>query len=280
MNNRFKYPSAAWAVLAGAFLLFGNTVWSGHGNAMAGEVKPLQSLKKNWKLVPQLSDEFNAKLLDAAKWNNDVADWGVWSWEPENAWVANGRLNIRMQYEEHRRGQWTLFYKSGIVKSKAPPVRYGYFEARIKGASRYPGVAPAFWGYRQDVDEWTEIDFVELTQRNLSVNLIDTNVHVFKQPGFPGTLPLQEERTWKAPWDPRAKFHVYGCEWDENEIRWYVDGRLIQARKNDYWHQALDLTLSMGVRGALKTTASPDGFPTTFQVDYVRVWTSPSTSSN
>jgi beta-glucanase (GH16 family) len=97
---------------------------------------------------------------------------------------------------------------------------------------------------------------------------------VFKQPGFPGPLPLQEERTWKAPWDPRAAFHVYGCEWDAKEIRWYVDGRLIQARKNDYWHQPLDLALSMGVRGALKTTPSKVGFPTTFQVDYVRVWTS------
>lgn len=272
MNKRLPGHAVrrrAWAVLAGAFLLFGSAA-----SATAGEVKPLQSLKKNWKLIPQLSDEFNGQRLDAAKWNNDVADWGVWSWEPDNAWVKNGRLNLRMRYEEHQRGQWTLFYKSGIVKSKAPPVRYGYFEARIKAASRYPGVSPGFWAYRNDGDQWTEIDFVELTQRNLSVSLIDTNVHVFKQPGFPGTLPLQEERTWKAPWDPRDKFHVYGCEWDEKEIRWYIDGRLVQARKNDYWHQALDLTLSMGVRGALKTAASPEGFPTTAQVDYVRVWAS------
>jgi beta-glucanase (GH16 family) len=265
---------SAWTVLAGAFLLFGNTVWSEHGNAMAFEPKPLQSLKKGWKLVPQMTDEFNTGRLDLGKWDNDVKDWGVWSWEPENTWVNNGRLYMRMKYEKHQRGQWTLYYKSGIVKSKAPPIRYGYFEARMKAAGRYPGVSPAFWGYRDDGTEWTEIDFVELTQRNLSVSLIDTNVHVFKQPGFPGVLPLQEERTWKAPWDPRKAFHVYGCEWDEKEIRWYIDGRLVQARKNDYWHQALDITLSLGVRGALKTTASPVGFPTTAEVDYVRVWTS------
>ena len=275
MAHRFFSRPArrpGWAVLACVFLLLGNTFVSERGKAMAGEVMPLKSLKKGWKLVPQMSDEFGGKALDTAKWDNDVKDWGVWSWEPGNAWVKDGRLNIRMEYSEHQRGMWTLYYKSGIVKSKASPIRYGYFEARIKAASRFPGVAPAFWAYRDDGSEWTEIDFVELTQRRKDVSLIDTNVHVFKQPSFPGTLPLQEERTWKAPWDPRESFHVYGCEWDAQEIRWYVDGRLIQARHNDYWHQALDLLLSMGVRGDLKTTASPEGFPTTFQVDYVRVW--------
>ena len=297
MKPRFRYYAAALVGLVCAFLIAGGALgreslaflggevmspaiaaiqraWFLGGATVGREVRPLQSLKTGWKLVPQLSDEFNAKQLDIDKWDNNVADWGVWSWEPENAWVDSGRLNIRMQYKEHRRGQWTLYYKSGIVRSKAPPTRYGYFEARIKAASRYPGVSPGFWAYRQDPDEWTEIDFVELTQRRKDVRIIDTNVHVFKQPSFPGTLPLQEVRAWQAPWDPRDGFHVYGCEWDEKEIRWYIDGRLVQARKNDYWHQPLDLTLSMGVRGDLKTTASPEGFPTTFQVDYVRVWTS------
>lgn len=260
----------AWAFLFSLLLLSGNAFAA----APAVPVMPMNSLKTAWQLVPQMSDEFDGVALDAAKWDNNVPDWGVWSWEPGNAWVGGGLLNLRMDYLQHQRGMWTLFYKSGIVKSKAPPIRYGYFEARIKAASRYPGVGPAFWGYRQDPAEWTEIDFVELTQRRLDVKIVDTNVHVFKQPGFVGTLPLQEERSWMAPWDPRADFHVYGCEWDATEIRWYVDGVLIQTRRNDYWHQAFDVVLSLGVRADLKVTASPVGFPTTAQVDYVRVWSS------
>lgn len=279
MNNiapRFfghQVSRSALAVLVCVFLVSGNALGLERGNKKAEEVKPLFSQKKGWRLVPQFSDEFNSEALDAAKWDNDVPDWGVWSWEPENAWVGNGLLNVRMEYSEHMRGWQTLYYTSGIVKSKASPIRYGYFEARIKAASRYPGVAPAFWAYRQDDDEWTEIDFVELTQRRSDVSLIDTNSHVFKQASFPGELPLQEERSWMAPWDPRDDFHVYGCEWDAKEIKWYVDGRLIQSRSNDYWHQALDVVISMGVRGDLKYEASPEGFPTTFEVDYVRVWT-------
>lgn len=261
-----------FAVLACAFLFSGIALGAPRTQGGAEKVKPLYSQKKGWRLVQQFSDEFNGAELDTAKWDNDVPDWGVWSWEPENAWVSNGKLNIRMEYSEHMRGWQKLYYTSGIVKSKAPPIRYGYFEARIKAASRYPGVAPAFWAYRQDPAEWTEIDFVELTQRNKDVRWIDTDTHVFKQPFFPGPLPLQEVRTWVSPWDPRDAFHVYGCEWDAKEIKWYVDGKLIQKRRNDYWHQALDVVLSMGVRGELKYTPSMEGFPTTFETDYIRVW--------
>jgi beta-glucanase (GH16 family) len=269
--SRFARQGALAAVVW-IFLLYAGSSAAGHGQAGAAEAKPLYSLNTAWKLQTQYSDEFDDGELDHAKWDNDVPDWGVWSWEPGNVWVDNGRLNLRMEYGEHRRGAWTLYYKSGIVKSRAPPVRYGYFEARIKAANRYPGVAPAFWAYRQDADEWTEIDFVELTQRRRDVKIIDTNVHVFKQAKFTGMLPLQEERSWMASWDPRDDFHVYGCEWDRDEIRWYVDGQPVQSRHNDFWHQALDVVISFGVRGDLKKQASAEGFPTVFQVDYVRVW--------
>jgi len=49
---------------------------------------------------------------------------------------------------------------------------------------------------------------------------------------------------------------------------------MVQARSNDFWHQALDVVVSFGVRADLKVQASPQGFPTAFQVDYVRVWSS------
>lgn len=274
--RNFPRQSLLHGVLAGLMCVFlaivaGSALGREGGNA-SGEVKPLYSQNKTWQLVTQLSDEFDGMELDRAKWDNDVKDWGVWSWDPQNVWVDNGRLNLRMEYSAHKRGWQTLYYKSGIVKSRAPAIRYGYFEARIKAASRYPGVAPAFWAYRQDEKEWTEIDFVELTQRRKDAKIIDTNLHVFKLASFPAKLPLQEERSWMAPWDPRDDFHVYGCEWDQKEIRWYIDGHQVQARRNDYWHQALDVVISFGVRGELKKTASPEGFPTTFQVDYVRVW--------
>jgi len=179
---------------------------------------------------------------------------------------------LRMQYHKHKRGTKTLFYTSGIIKSRATPIKYGYFEARIKAAQRFPGVCPAFWVYRNEKNLWTEIDFVELTEQRKNVKLIDTNTHVFKHPKLPGSKEVHEHRSWQAPWDPRDDFHAYGCEWDDKEIKWYVDGKLVATRKNDYWHQPLDVVLSFGVRSPLKEMPSDKEFPTVCQVDYVRVW--------
>lgn len=238
-----------------------------------GPPQPASSANHNGILQQEFSDEFNGQALDTAKWDNDVADWGVWSWEPENAWVENGCLNLRMQHREHERKGKKLFYTSGIVKSKASPIRYGYFEARIKAAPRFPGVSPDFWVYRGEKDIWTEIDFVEITQHDKNIKLMDTNIHVFRSPELPnGRKNLHEHREWKAPWDPREAFHTYGCKWDDAQIRWYIDGQLVASRTNEFWHQSLDVVLSCGVRPPLHTQPSPNGFPTVCQVDYVRVW--------
>jgi len=74
------------------------------------------------------------------------------------------------------------FPEFGIIKSKAKPITYGYFEARLKAAPRFPGVAPAFWIYGSDKDSWTEIDFIELTEVLGNVKRIDTNLHAFQHP--------------------------------------------------------------------------------------------------
>lgn len=224
-------------------------------------------------LRPEFSDEFDGNELDIAKWNSDVEDWGVWSWEPENVWTEDGNLHVRMQYHEHERDDKKLYYTSGIIRSRATPIKYGYFEARIKAAPRFPGVCPAFWAYRIEDDLWTEIDFAELTEHGAGKpHYIDTNTHVFRHPALPAGQELHEQRHYHAPFDPRDDFHIYGCEWDEREIRMYIDGKLVNARVNEYWHQPLDVVISFGLRNVLKETPSGKGFPTVFLVDYVRVW--------
>lgn len=240
--------------------------------------QPTSAPGGHWILQAEYSDEFNETHLDLKKWDNDVKDWGVWSWEPGNAWIQDGNLCLRMQHHEHERDGKTLSYTSGILKSRATPIKYGYFEARIRAAPRYPGVCPAFWAYRQEKDLWTEIDFVELTERQQSVKIIDLNTHVFRHPRLANGKAIHEARSWRSPWDPREGFHVYGCEWSDQEIKWYIDGKLVKTRTNEYWHQALDVVLSFGVRSPLKDKPSGKGFPTIFQVDYVRVWKRPAVS--
>lgn len=239
---------------------------------------PISGPDGQWTLHSDYSDEFNQRQLNTNKWDTDGGNWGFWSWEPENVWVKSGSLHLRIQHKMRTRGEQRLSYMSGIIRSKSKPIKYGYFEARIKAAPRFPGVCPAFWLYRVDDGTWTEIDIIELTEVPGNVKRIDTNLHVFQHPKLfdgkkrqPGNHHA-ERRHWDAPWDPRDDFHVYGCEWDEGCIRWYIDGNLVNEAENRYWHQPLDVVLSFGLRHPLEKEPSDQGFPTVCEIDYVRVW--------
>jgi beta-glucanase (GH16 family) len=241
-------------------------------------LQPLSDPDGAWFLQEDFSDEFENETLDLTKWDNRVFDWGDWSWNPENVFIENNTLGIRMAYEEHVRKDRNVrkdrkyFYKSGIIRSRALPIKYGYFEARIKASDRYPGVCPAFWASNKDQTQWTEIDFVELTQSSETNKKIYFNTHVFKHDKLEAGKKLHEGRFWYAPWVPYEDFHTYGCEWDKDEIKWFVDGQMVASRKNDFWHQPLNITLSMGLRAPLRKTPSQTGFPAIAHVDYVRVW--------
>jgi beta-glucanase (GH16 family) len=251
-------------------------------NTHAQTLLPMQAENQGWQLLPDYSDEFDAKTLNTAKWNTDVPDWGCWSWENDNVSVNKGSLAIQMKYQPHQRDGKTLYYTSGIIQPKAGPLQYGYFEARIKGAPLYPGVCPAFWLFRKEPQLWTEIDIMEITQLIHDPNVINMNLHVFMHPSFVDDhlqpdfrRGLHSNFSWKAPWSPRDDFHVYGCEWDAQFIRWYVDGKLSRKTPNTYNQQSLDLTVSMGIRPPLRETPTSEGLPTSFLVDYVRVWQRP-----
>jgi beta-glucanase (GH16 family) len=233
-----------------------------------------------------LSDEFDAARLDLAKWDNDVGSWGNWTWSPDNAYVRDGSLRIRTRCEQHKRGGRTLFFKSGIAQTRRK-VRYGYFEARIQAASITQGlVAPAFWLTGRSGQAWTEIDIVELIETG-NPRVIKTNTHIFCHPdlheGAPGVRlneqkgrpELHEQHPVTVGFDPRGGFHVYACLWTKESIAWFIDGRRVRTRANDYWHSDQETILSMGLRGELRRNANDppsEGFPAEFLCDYVRVW--------
>lgn len=66
-------------------------------------------------------------------------------------------------------------------------------------------------------------------------------------------------------------FHTYGCEWNENEIIFYFDGKEIRREKNEFAHIKAPIWLSLAIikwDGPL--TDKVDG--TSMKVDYVRYY--------
>ncbi len=256
------------------------------------KILPYGDMGDKWELNEQFSDEFNADEIDLSKWTNDVNDWGPWSWRTDNVFQRDGYLNVQMVYEPHSSRDMEMFYKSGILKS-LEPVQYGYFEARIKGCERFPGVCPAFWMKGSEGGLSSEVDFVETQQSPDFLNRIDFALHARdKVDGQTGWI--RETRNWTAPWDPREDFHIYACEVTPDSIKWFVDGELMVETDNRHWHIPSYIMFSMGLRRPLffkemvadpeepggysrirlpnPETSSPEGFPTAMLVDYIRVF--------
>ena len=264
----------------------------------------------SWKYIAGQSDEFDGDAVDRKKWNIDTKDFGPWSWEPDNVTQRDGSMHLQMVKKDHQRGRQALHYTSGMARNDRT-ITYGYFEARVKGCSRYPGACPSFWLYSigpqnrfnardGEVVAYSEIDIVELQQseydfeakKHFPVNRIDCNLHT--------TLIKRGKRVWArphshpdlcqnhfdSPWDPRADYHVYAVENSRDWIVWYIDGKEVAKKANLYWHLPMHVTLSLGLRypfvaykdgerAAVPEETTADGFPTTMSVDYVRVWQKP-----
>lgn len=264
----------------------------------------------DWRLVPSHSDEFNAAAVDTSKWNIDPEDWGVWSWEPENVTQEHGSLHLTIDQNTHTRGKQELYYVSGMAKNERT-ITYGYFEARVKGCSRYPGACPAFWLYSRgptnrfqardgETVSYSEIDIVELQQsewdfeskQHFPVTHMDCNLHaVLQRDGQdhwvrPHSDPEMCKTAYDASWDPREDYHVYAVLNTREEIVWYIDGKEVGRKPNLYWHLPMHLTLSLGLRHpfvkyqdgkmvSVPEAKTDEGFPTSMAVDYVRVWQRP-----
>lgn len=269
---------------------------------------------ETWEIKWNRSDDFNGTEVNRSKWNPNVSNVGVWSWDNNNVKVSNGTAKITVTQDNHTRTFWDgcnqkqvanfpLYYKSGILKSFGTG-NYGYYEAKIKGASLFPGVCPAFWLYSSidrsqsnpgDV-QYSEIDIIEMQQGDTNHGFgndpkgMEHNLHtIVVEPNGtpkwhrPKAYPEENLNLYNAPFDPRDGFHTYGCEVNKDEIIWYVDGIEVGRKENLYWHRQMNVTFSMGMRrqftefkcnqfypNAAATTKN--GFPTTMEIDYVRVW--------
>lgn len=287
------------------FLLFSFSISSFAADPMPVGVN---TSSKQWKFVEGQSDEFNEAKVNLNKWNIDSKDFGPWSWEPENVTQKDGSMHLTMEYKKHQRRGETFYYTSGMARNDKT-LTYGYFEARIKGCSRYPGACPSFWLYSigpqnrykakdGETVAYSEIDIVELqqsefdfkTKKHFPVTRIDCNLHTTLMKdgkrvwARPNNRPDLCQNHFDSPWDPREDYHVYGVENTADWITWYIDGKEVAKKPNLYWHLPMHVTLSLGLRYpfvAYKQTgdrvtvpekSTADGFPTAMSVDYVRVW--------
>ncbi|NLR91552.1 Ig-like domain-containing protein [Flammeovirga agarivorans] len=282
--------------------------------------KPIKTSNPNdeWEIKWSASDEFNGATPDWSKWirTGNLPNTTAWKWDnAQNVQINNGAAELTMRQNPNNASDGGTYFKSGILKSYQT-FTYGYYEAKIKGADIGEGVCPSFWLYSNfdysvgnGKTVYSEIDVVELQQFDWyeghqdDIRDMDHNLHAVVKVGNEGVwrrpkaYPDEQLNKYRAPWDPTEDYHIYGCEVNETEIIWYVDGIEVGRKPNTYWYRPMNVTLSLGLRkpfvefynnrnNAVNPETDADakaqlpGMPTTMYVDYVRVWEKSGTNNN
>ena len=237
------------------------------------------------------SDEFDGAQLDPEVWffeSGDGSQYGIPGWGnnelqwylPDSAELNNGLLIITAR-EESQSGR---DYTSARLNTRDRfALLYGRVEARI----RLPGgkgLWPAFWLLPQDsvYGTWAasgEIDVMEAVNLGASGgNTVYGTIHYGGE--FPNNLSTGNQ--YSVASDATMDFHDYALEWDETEMRWYVDD-VLYATQNTWsttsadfpapFDQPFYVLFNVAVGGNFP--GSPDSsteFPSTMEVDYVRVY--------
>lgn len=251
-------------------------------------------------------DEFNGTALDRGKWNYETGyylndDPNTWGWgnselqhytdSAQNVFVQDGKLNIRALNEPksfpqdpNRYAQ----YSSGKINTKDHfSFKYGRVDFRAKLPTGN-GIWPALWMLPQDnvYGTWAssgEIDVMEA--RGRLPGATSGAIHFGGQ--WPANRHLSGEYRFPAGQTFANDYHVYSVVWEEDNIKWYVDGKFFFKATRDQWDSAAApnnpnapfdqpfyLIMNLAIGGAFDggRTPDPSDIPATMQVDYVRVY--------
>lgn len=260
-----------------------------------------QNPDTDWTLV--WSDEFDgsgtnldSNGVDLDKWDYQLgtgSQYGLDGWgnneqqyyRAENAKVADGKLIIEAKNDGYEGKPYTssrLFTEPTFTK------KYGKFEARMK-LPVGQGFWPAFWMMPAEsiYGGWAasgEIDIMEA--RGRLPGEVGGTIHYGEN--WPLNRATGDEYHFEDGTDI-SDFHTYSVEWEPGVIRWYVDGELYQELNNwDSWgadqpakyafpapfDQEFYMILNLAIGGNYDGGREPDAsmFPSTMEVDYVRVY--------
>lgn len=234
-----------------------------------------------WKLV--WSDEFDGPTIDPKNWRYDIggSGWGnvelqYYTDRPENARIENGMLVIEAKREDYEGLKYT---SARLNSSGLQQFTYGRIEARLK-LPYGQGIWPAFWtlGTGGSWPYGGEMDIMEFIGKTP-----DTVYQTVHGPGYSGAKGVGSHYALNV--DTLQKdFHVYAIEWQENEVRWFVDAQevfkltpdQIPAGAKWVYDHPFFLILNLAVGGGWP--GFPDSttvFPQQYFIDYVRVYQKP-----
>jgi beta-glucanase (GH16 family) len=259
----------------------------------------------SWQMV--WNDEFNGNTLNMTKWSHEVNCWGggnnelqCYTARQKNCQVTGGNLVLTAFKESYTGTQAgctmnqgctnTLPFTSARIRSLYDPngsFLHGRFEIRAripKGVHLWP----AFWMLPSDYayGSWAasgEIDILEA--RGEEPTIFASTLHYGGV--WPNNVYLSSGKM-DMKTDLSAGFHVYACEWEDNQMRFYFDQTNVFTlalnrswcppgstncpynKAGQPWDKRFHMLLNLAVGGGFF-----NGYPALTDAD-VAAWTSPS----
>jgi beta-glucanase (GH16 family) len=267
---------------------FGCVVLSFAGIGLAQSHAQISS-SPQWKL--SWSDEFNGangSAPDPAKWSFDI---GGKNPNNELESYTNRRANIQQKHGDlvitARKENYTGVdgvarqYTSARIRTKGLfSQAYGRFEASIK-LPLGKGIWPAFWLLGGNIDSvgWPKCGEIDIFENIGEPSTIYSTLH---GPGYSGAHGISAKFALPAGQAVNKGFHLYAVEWAPNDIKFFLDNKLIAERtpanlpRGTTWvyDHPFFIILNVAVGGAWP--GDPDAttkFPQKMLVNYVRVYT-------
>ncbi len=281
----------------------------------------------DWSLV--WSDEFDGAEINTEKWSHEVNCWGGGNAEQqcyvedtENSFIEDGKLVIRVikgdttgpdsieGSDGYGETLTTLPYSSARLRTlNKGDWKYGRFEIRAKLPAGQ-GTWPAIWMLPTDYvyGGWAasgEIDIMEAVNLNTTyqddgATKIENRVHGTLHYGkaWPNNVYSGDAYDFgDETISPVDDFHTYAIEWEQDEIRWYVDdvhyatqtsegwwshyqdedGNWISGSDDAPFNQNFHLILNLAIGGSWPSSVNDGGIDPSIeqaemQIDYVRVY--------
>ena len=226
--------------------------------------------KREWKLV--WNDEFDYQtrdqLLKVWESSNAPTSHTLCSRWEENLEVGGGTVRL-VNHKESRGGQDWTSADMGTYRD----FKYGYFECRYKYAAA-SGTNNSFWIWTRDPRRKPEkgkpfeIDINEGHYPSEYTNNVHewlgtmTQFKLLTSDGFKKRYPET---------DFSEEYHLFGVDWEEDELVFYLDRKEIRRTKNEICHSPAPIRLSMAItKWAGEISDKVDG--SYMEVDYVRVY--------
>ncbi|KLL12706.1 hypothetical protein BL254_08205 [Protofrankia sp. BMG5.30] len=229
-------------------------------------------LDDSWRLV--FGDEFDAPVLDTAKWVTNVwqgAQCGANSgnhgsqncYSPSAVTQSDGKAHLTASRAPYNFKGRTFPYTSGIINSDQRYFfTYGYVDVRAK-LPKGKGFWPAIWLYNPAYT-LDEIDIMEFIGEDQTTIFQTLHTRHGSENQF---------KTRHSDWS--ADYHNFAVRWEPGSLTFYIDGVQTGHLTSLVPSEKMYLMVNLDVGGSSSWGGAPNSatqFPSSVDIDYVHIY--------